>query len=115
LRKQQAQLESERVQMQKQAHGAAAAKPDVKSGAEWDKIQAATATIDKERKAVQSDLLQIKEQEHALRVQEERIKRARLQLEADQKKFQDILAKVAEVDDEDVTPKKKGLFGFGKT
>jgi hypothetical protein len=103
--------------MQKFAHGATATagtKADPKAAEEWTKIQTATQALDKERRGVQSDLLAIKEQEHALRVQEERIKRARAQLEADQKKFQDILSKVAEDDDADETPKKKGLFGFGK-
>jgi hypothetical protein len=114
LRKQQAQLEAERVQVQKFAHGSAAAQSDVKASAEWDKIQAATQALDKERRGVQSDLLAIKEQEHALRVQEERVKRARMQLEADQKKFQEILSKVATEDEPEDTPKKKGLFGFGK-
>jgi chromosome segregation ATPase len=117
LRKQQAQLEAERVQVQKFAHGAGATaggKPDPKTDEEWKKIQTATQALDKERRGVQSDLLAIKEQEHALRVQEERVKRARMQLEADQKKFQDILSKVATEEEAEDTPKKKGLFGFGK-
>jgi chromosome segregation ATPase len=120
LRKQQTQLEADKLLLQKRsaAAPAAAAAGEEKLRSGWDQLNKATAALESERKNFESELLALQEQERMLKQQEDRIRAQAAKLEVDQKKFQDMLAQLADGDAAPSTSGEqksvKGIFKFGK-